>query len=177
MASPVSSPVRRQTAWETEFALLDAMMRLEDLEDDDTPDELAGLVYDCMQAALEKRDALAAARKSQSSFIAELYERAADATMKAQRAERVLERLDKYILSILDGMDKKVLDGVQYKIGWRQNPSRVEIGPEFGETPTPYLRTRLEYEPDKKAIAEALKRGESVPGATLVEGNRRIVVT
>jgi len=172
----------RKSAWAIELELLDALDELDAMEDgDDLPDSLAAVVFDCMEAALEKRDALAGAMKRRHAEIAALMERATDARIKAERATRSLERLNNYILSILDLQDKKNLPGVQYRIGWRRNPDRVELAPDFPllhNGGSPYVRLiTATVEADKRAIAEALKRGDTVPGARLVEGSRRIVVS
>jgi len=171
----------RKTAWVLELELLDALDELDAMEGDDIPESLAAVVFDCMEAAVEKRDALAGAMKRRQAEIAALYERAADAEKKAERATKSLERLNAYILSILDLQGKKQLQGEQYKIGWRRNPDRVEVEPEFlvyHDTTSKYVRLiTATVEADKRAIAEALKQGETVPGAKLVEGARRVVVT
>ncbi len=42
------------------------------------------------------------------------------------------------------------------------------------ELPAEYVRTKTITEPDKKAILDALKTGDAVPGAILVDGRRSL---
>jgi hypothetical protein len=171
---------RKPTLWEIEAQLLELFAELEAIPDNEpVPEALLSLVFDCMEASRDKRDALAGARKRKEFAIAALEQRADDARAKAEVASRALKRLDAYILSILDAQGVKRLDGDQYKIGWQQNPPRVEIVPEVFELSHAdgrFVRTKIIREPDKKAVREAIEAGESVMGAALVEGSRRVTI-
>lgn len=164
------------TAWDLEAELLYALDALESAPDGEVSSELHELVASCLYAAAEKRDALAGAYKRRQAEMAALVDRALDAEIKAKRMERSLERFDAYILGLLDMHGEKQLHGNQYKIGWAQNPPRVEVADGY-IIPGEFVREKpAVYEPDKRALREALDRGEQIEGVTLVEGSRRIVI-
>lgn len=170
----------RLPAWQLELVLMDAIGMLEELpEGGEVPEYLAELVARALSDTEEKRDALAGAVIRKRKDIQALIERELDVRLKIDRAENALARLNDYILRLLDMTGKKQLNGVQYKIAWQKNPDKVELDETFWDhsPKADWVRQYpARFEPDKTAIKEAIRSGEVVPGARLVDGSRRIVV-
>jgi hypothetical protein len=169
------------TAWELECHLLDAIHMLEDAGslDGGPPEYVQELVFQAMENAVEKRDALAGAFLRYQKGIEALEVRIADARAKIEQKERAVAYLRNYILSILDLKNEKSIAGAQYKISWQRNPARVELDTDFGthKDDEMFMRTIPEKkEPNKQMIAKALKEDGTVRGARLVDGERRVVI-
>lgn len=92
--------------------------------------------------------------------------------LKKQR-EAYAQSLREYLLSNMLAMGITKIDTPLFKIAIRENPPSVlvsderEIPPRFFKIPPPPLPVL-----DKKAVAEAIRAGEDVPGARLVRGKR-----
>lgn len=69
----------------------------------------------------------------------------------------------------LGGEKYECTEGV---VSWRKSTA-VEVNE--SECPADYIVTKTTTQPDKKAIAAALKAGESIPGCKLVEKNNMTV--
>lgn len=79
-------------------------------------------------------------------------------------AERKIERLEEWLKTATGCMK---LSTVKVAISFRRTES-VEA-PDANVLPDEYRRIKTTYEADKAKIKEAIKRGEQIPGATLVE--------
>jgi len=77
------------------------------------------------------------------------------------------DRIEAWLASILNGEAKS---SPRYEIKWRKT-DRVDITDE-GAIPDEYLRVKAESKPDKALIKKAIKAGDKVPGAVLVEENK-----
>lgn len=173
----MSMTAPKPTAWELEAELMFAIGDLENLEEGVAPpEELQALVLSCMEAAVEKRDALAGAYHRKQAEIRALKDRALDAEAKARRVENSLERLEDYILKILDMRGEKQIRGEQYRIGWQRNPARVEVDLGIALPPEYVREVPARYEADKQRIRAALEAGVQLDAARLVEGSRRVVI-
>ena len=83
---------------------------------------------------------------------------------KKDRAKRKADKLEEYVKNILGGEKFK---SEQVEVTYRKS-TKVEVVDQ-GEIPTDYLRVKTTIEPDKTAIKAALKAGEEITGAQLVE--------
>lgn len=99
----------------------------------------------------------------------------AEANMAARR--KAIENRAKRIRAYLQGqMERTGITKIEcpyFKLAVRDNPPAVVIDAE-SQLPQKFMRTPEPPPPapDKKAIAEALKSGEEVPGAHLERGKR-----
>ena len=99
----------------------------------------------------------------------------AEASMAARRKalENRAARLKDYLLGnmIVAGIGK--VECPYFKLSVRENPPSVEVY-EPGLIPAEYMRQpdTPPPAPDKKAIAEAMKKGQEVPGCRITRGSR-----
>lgn len=98
--------------------------------------------------------------------------------LKAQRT-KVAAGLRAYLLDNMQRAGIEKIDCPLFSISIRKNPPSVEIIDQLS-LPTQYMVTPDPKPPvaapDKKAIGAALKAGEDVPGARLVQGVRLNIV-
>lgn len=85
---------------------------------------------------------------------------------KADREEKSLKRLEDYIVSMLKRSGEKKLSAGTFTVGTRTSTS-VYVAPDFHDER--FIRTTTTSVPDKVALKEALKNGETIDGASLVE--------
>lgn len=90
--------------------------------------------------------------------------------MRSLRKMAKIERLRAACLNAMQevGLDKKPLRGPDMSVSIGLSPAKVIITDQYSLPPR--YKRQPPPEPNKTAIAEALKRGETVPGAEL--GNR-----
>jgi tRNA(Ile)-lysidine synthase TilS/MesJ len=85
---------------------------------------------------------------------------------KADREEKSLQRLEDYMMSMLKRSGEKKLSAGTFTVGTRTSTS-VYVAPDFNDER--FIRTTTTSIPDKVALKEALKNGEAIDGASLVE--------
>lgn len=148
----------------------EALQRLGDLELDDNAvrDTLEGL-----KGTLELKATNVAAYCRNLEAVAESIKEA-EAKMRARRqaiAHRA-QRLREYLRGNMEACGIAKIEAPEFVIAVRQNPPHVEVF-DPAQVPNDY---RVYQEPsiDIAGIGRALKRGEDVPGARLVEGTTRV---
>lgn len=143
----------------------DAASKLADLDMDaqtvaDTLESMAG--------DLEvKAQAVAAMVRSLEADAAAIKQWAADAQERSKAVQARADSLRDYLASNLTACGIQKVEGPGIVIGWRKSTAVVIDEP--GLIPSDYMRQPEPPPPtpDKKAIADALKSGASVPGAHL----------
>jgi hypothetical protein len=152
----------------TEFSALEEMLALDGGELTESHAELEALVSEFL---VNKTDNMV-------SFIQKLEDEMEIAAAHIKRIqaykkvrENAIESLKDYTKTCLNKLDKKKVQGVMGEISLRA-PVKVvdilnenEIAPEF---------TRIKVELDKTKIAKALKDGEEVKGARLIDGKQSV---
>jgi septation ring formation regulator EzrA len=121
-------------------------------------------------ALTQKTDQVAAYRESLSAFVDYLNKKTCELEGRIEQYEEKIERFDEYVLNCLSIQDKKEFTGNLYKITKRKPSQSVEV---FDETKIPIEFIKMpEPKPMvmKAEIAKALKQGELVEGARLVDG-------
>ena len=91
--------------------------------------------------------------------------------------EKTVESWKRCLAYALGSTNKVKFEGVAGSTGFKKLPPSVKLDDDFVEKwkeSGKYLR-QAEPEPDKKAIAEALKNGETVEGARLETGTKLYV--
>ena len=82
-------------------------------------------------------------------------------------------RLGAIVLRVMQDNGLTRLEGRTGTLAVRANPPKVEVQEDLDLLPVEYVRVVPETrQPDKKAIAAAVKAGEAVPGARLVTRER-----
>lgn len=130
------------------------------------------------ETALERVEALTAQKvitaEQLGMFIKEAREY--DKALKARKDEIQVkrDRLASAIEICLSTLGKVVSDGERIEtpdltIAWKNNPPKVEVDCDPDMLPDEYRRTKITVEADKKAIGEALKAGQVIEGARLVQ--------
>lgn len=99
----------------------------------------------------------------------------AEAAMKKRREamENRADGLREYLLGAMQHTNIRKISSPHFDLAIRARPASVEIE-DAAQIPADLLRTPepKPAEPDKKAIAAAIKSGREVPGARLVVGER-----
>lgn len=115
-----------------------------------------------------KVDAFAAFVREQSARAEHLKSEAQRISARARSIERKIDGLKACYLRQMQTAGLSRVAGATYTLSTRKS-SRVDV-PDVAALPEAYRVTKTEVSPDRKAIAAALKAGEAVPGASLVEG-------
>ena len=152
------------TIYEIDKAILDAYEKAMDPETGEvTDDEVFASIDELMMAREEKCENIACWIKDLAADIAAIREEEKALASRRLVMTNKAERLKKYLELCLDG---KKLNTARCAVSFRKSQS-VEIK-SFAEIPEQFLRFK-DPEPDKAKIKDALKAGEVVPGAELVE--------
>jgi hypothetical protein len=148
---------------------LDALTAREDLPAEAIADTLAGL-----QGALEDK-ALNVARyvRNLEAEAAAIDEARKRMEARAKSAANQAKRLKDYLRLELErtGLTPKAPD---LALALRKNPPSVRIDDE-ARLPADYLETVTTTRARKQALLEALKAGETIPGATLSQSTRLVI--
>ena len=160
------------TLYELETYLTELFTQLQEAEDEPTP-ELQEQVTVYFQDAVAKRD-----RCGQFLLHLESVETSIDNEIDRLKKRKVSiknarERFEGYILAVMERIGVKRLDGATYSFLAKKNPPAIEIT-NVTDLPPIYFRQKPPPppEPDKRAISDALKIGEDVPGARLIQSTR-----
>lgn len=147
---------------------------LETLADLDLPEEVVQDTLEALKGEVEVKATNVAAFVRNLEALAEQI-RQAEAQMAARRKaiESRAERVRQYLLANLQACGITKIECPWFVVAIRKNPPSAEIVDEallperfLVAPPPPPPR------PDKRAILEALKAGEEVPGARLTQGVR-----
>ena len=111
-------------------------------------------------------EALCKIRARKQADITALKEESNRLKERAEQEEKSLMRLQDYMLSMLQRSGEKKLSAGTFTVGTRTSTS-VYIAPDFHDER--FMRTTTTTAPDKVALKEALKNGETIDGANLVE--------
>jgi hypothetical protein len=121
---------------------------------------------------IDRTSAVFAAMEAASAAAAKEIERL---QARKKRIDTQHARLTAYVIEVLECAGVSKFDGHTSTLAIRKNPAKVVIDPDayleidmlrFPPTPEP--------EPDKAAIAAALRRGEDVAGCRLVQTTRLV---
>ena len=160
------------------YAITQQYRELERLDpSEDLPAEVIRDTLEALGGDLEVKATNVARFILNIEAMAEAVDNAAKA-MK-ERAAKIRRRADsvrEYLLTNMQGAGIKKIEAVEFTMALRKNPPSVviddeaQIPDEFKVTPPP--TPPLQPRPDKKAIADAIKGGASVPGAHIEQHER-----
>lgn len=151
---------------------LDSMLELQD-SDELTPEQKAQLtvyVQQLLQQKAEKADGLAQYFRL-AAAEAEAYEEEGKRLIdKGKAVKKRIDYMKQAASSFMQAFGIKKIKGNAYTISLRKSEGvdvfdMDALQKDAGQ----FVKTKIEYAPDKIAIKEAIKSGESVPGARLVE--------
>ena len=115
-----------------------------------------------------KLESLALAVKNLTAEAKAIREEETALAERRRSVEKKAERARQYLEFILQG---EKFQTAKVAVSYRKS-KKLELAPEFLETAKtsyPYLLRFREPEPDKSAITAAIKAGDAIPGAELVE--------
>lgn len=145
-----------------ENAINDILYGEEDI-DINALDNLMQAKQDTIERGMES---LCKIRARKEAEVVALKAEASRMKEKAEREEKALVRLEQYMLSMLARSGQKKLTAGTFTVGTRMSNS-VWVSPDFNVAE--YMRTTTTSAPDKMAIKEALKAGQTIDGAMLLE--------
>ena len=136
------------------------------LADLDLPDEVVRDTLEGMAGDVEvKAQSVAFMVRAFEADAAACKQWAKDANERAKAIEARAERMRAYLAENLEACQIEKVDGPGIAISFRKSSAVVIDGSDL--IPAEYMRTKPapDPEPDKKAIADAIKAGKEVPGA------------
>ena len=144
------------------------------LADLDLPAEVVTDTLDAMAGELEAKaqNVVMYARNLQTTAAA--IKEAEEQMAKRRKAiENRAKHLLEYVQGCMETAEVQRIECPHFRLAIQAKPPSVDVY-EPGLLPAQYMRTPEPPPPapDKKAIADAIKAGEEVPGARLVQGTR-----
>ena len=112
----------------------------------------------------EKLENLACWIKGMDADVAAMKNEEKNLTQRRKSLENKRERIFNFLYENLNG---EKITSPRVKVSYRKTAA-VEIT-DLSEIPDTFRRVKITEEADKTAIKEAIKAGDEVPGATLVE--------
>lgn len=111
-------------------------------------------------------ETLSKIRANKIANIEALKAEAARMADKAKSEAKKLEGLENYMLDLLKKSGESKIEAGTFTVGTRKSQS-VWTAPDFNVEG--FMRTKTTVEPDKTAIKDALKAGQTIEGAFLVD--------
>lgn len=154
------------TLYEIDQQIQNVLENCIDPETGEIYDEELMVQYDSLRLQKEeKAENVACFIKNLEAEAAAIKEEAKKLTARAKTAENKAAHLKSYLQFCLNG---EKLSMPRAAVSYRHSKA-VDVEPDAWQfLPEQYLR-RKDPEPDKKAIGEALKVGQTLPGCKLVE--------
>lgn len=138
-------------------------------------EETAELLENLTVSFDEKADNIACLIKNNLAHSKVLREEAGNLYKRATAKDRSNDFLTNYLFGNMKTLGKTQIETTRNKITVRKNPESVEVDNDFiswAQSNADNLLNYKEPTPNKKAIKEALKSGQSVEHARLVKNER-----
>lgn len=160
------------TLYEIDQAIITALEGATDPETGEITDEALLAQYEQLQMDREtKIENIGCFIKDLEADAAAIKAEAKNLTARAKVCENKAEHLRQYLQFCLDGQK---FQSPRLAVSFR-HAKKVEVDADYLDAiPEQYLRFK-DPEPDKKAIADALKAGQEVPGCQLIESVSMII--
>lgn len=147
-----------------------ALDELSAMEDGEWTPELEALAVDLLEQLVQKADAF-------GGYVRELEAREELLEQEIRRLQdrkkRVANRLTwmkAYGCSVLQRIGRPRIEGTRFTLALQNNPPKVDVTVLPDALPAEFVRVIPEVrEPDKTALAKALKAGQEIPGVALVQ--------
>lgn len=145
---------------------------LVELQDMDLPAEVVEDTLNAMVGEIEeKTKSVVAYMRNLGADVKAMKNAEQEIKQRRQRIERRIEWTDNYILTNMQANNITEISCPYFLIKPRKNPPAVHII-NADELPEEYLTTVITQKINKKEIKEAIKAGEVIPGAELIQGWR-----
>lgn len=157
------------------YKIAESFQALECLDDPDMPPEAVNDTLDSLRGDLTvKATNVAMYARNLEALAAQI--KLAEQTMAHRRKmlENRAESIREYIKRCMETASIQKIDCPHFSLAIKKNPPAVEITDEES-IPAIYMRDPPPPPPpapDKKLIGDALKTGQAVPGARLIQGTR-----
>ena len=160
------------TLYEIDRAIEDALLIVTDPETGEILDEELFEQYKQLNMDREQKiENIGCFIKNLEADAAAIKAEAKNLAARAKAAENKAEHLREYLQFCLGG---EKFNTPRLAVSFRHS-KKVEVDPDrLYDIPEEYLRYK-EPEPDKKAIGDALKAGQEIPGCELVENVSMII--
>ena len=173
-------PATLPTLYDLETLLVAAFAQIQEAHaaNQEPPQEVMDLIVSYVDAAVSKRDRCAHFLRHLEMTGEAITGEIDRLTRRKRSIEAAKERFESYILSVMDNIGVKRLEGQAFTFTAKQNPPSVEIM-NTAELPEQFLRPQKPAPPregDKAAIKKAIQAGDKVPGARLITGAKRLEV-
>lgn len=145
---------------------LDLLNEIEELDGELTPELEERLKINEANMAKKMEDYCKAIRWYDTQILA-AKEETERLRKLIKRAERSQEWMKGAMLDVMEGLDKPKVSAGTFTVGTRKSTAVNII--EESAIPARYAREVVTVKIDKTAIKDAIKNGEEVPGAQLVE--------
>lgn len=146
-----------------------AIERLFDSINEETGEVCSGSVAE-LEALKESRaaklDNIGAYMKNLKNEIIALETEADMLKARAAVKKNKLQRLNDYVTTSLQNSGDREFETTRAKFSFRKS---ISVNVDDEKLPKKYFVKKVEYAPDKTAIKEALKNGEKIRGAELIE--------
>lgn len=151
---------------------LDQVMELLSYDGEITP-EIESMLATLEIALIEKTDSCVFVAQKLEDNIEVAKKRKKEIDDFIKRQEKAQERLESYIMGIMDKMGKDSIEGLLHKITARKPSKVVDV---FDESiiPPEFKTVEVVAKIDKMGIKEKLKNNETVMGARLLDGKRSL---
>lgn len=153
------------------------LVAFQQLQESDMPPEVVRDTLEGLQYPIEEKSTAIAQMARNMEALADQIKTAREQMLERESLLRKqAERLEGYILENLERAAIQKIECPYFKISVQKNPARVDID-EGALIPDRYLSIPKipDPKPDKKAIKEALEKGELIQGCKLVRDNRLVI--
>ncbi len=139
-----------------------------------TAEEVADTFAAIQDAAGVKIDSIAEIYRNKKATIDAIEAEIDRLTTLKKRQKTATERLENLVYMYLSITGKKRENGDKFSVSLRKNPARVNIVDEAA-IPQEFVKEKVMTSIDRVRIKNALKAGETVAGATLVQDERAVI--
>lgn len=146
---------------------IDAMLNSVNEETGEVDDAAANALAELQEAREQKLDNIGAYLKNLKVEADALTEESKALKSRADRKKKDIEKLKEYVVTCMGKEGLSKFESTRVKFSFRAS-QKVEVSDEDA-LPLIWKREVIKYEPDLEKIKAAIKAGETVPGAELVD--------
>lgn len=146
---------------------IDAMLNSVNEETGEVDEAAANALTELQEAREKKLDNIGAYLKNLKAEAEALTEECKALKSRADRKKKDIERLKEYVVTCMGEEGLAKFESTRVKFSFRAS-QKVEVSDEDA-LPLIWKREVIKYEPDLEKIKAAIKAGETVPGAVLVD--------